>query len=70
MAEVLGKVVSTVVTAASTHQQSGDFKPEQQQSAIDMQGSHSPPVEPPDVRVLISYVQCMVFLHWFELGHS
>ena len=52
MAEILGTVVSAVqgLTAASaTHQQqqqSGEYKPEQQQSSIDME---SGPVEPPNV---------------------
>ena len=56
MAEILGTVVSTVqgLTAAATHQeqqqQSGEYKPEQQQSSIDME---SGPVEPPNVRMHI-----------------
>ena len=73
MAEVLGTVVSTVMTAASTRQQQqqesgGDFKPEQQQSAIDMEGLR---IEAPDVCVLIynSMYDVYCFLHWSELGH-
>lgn len=57
MAEILGAVVSTVqgLTAASAtqqqqQQQSGEYKPEQQQSSIDME---SGPVEPPNVRMHI-----------------
>ena len=53
MTEVLGTVVSTVVSAASTHQQqqqeSGDLKPEKQQSSIDMEGLRN---KAPDVSVL------------------